>query len=532
MGDGVYRGKARKPLRKRWPIFLVGLIGLVAAGYLYAHKPPNPDQAIFDYIGWIGSEGGHYYKDVAEQNFPGEMLLHDFAFRIFGTHYWAYRTLDYLLLLVGAASLVGLLKRAGQGTAAWAAGAAYVIGYISSNGWMAGQRDPVAANLLLMAAYLFVLRLRGRGRGVIAPIGPVLFLALLLRPTFVMYVVALPVLDFWWRKETGRKPGTRILDTLIIVGAMVGCLGILLGWGAAVGSLPDFREQAIQFNVQAYQAGHSRMDTALRLLGGIGVYVWFLPAMIAALAWMRAGERKAAPIVLLLGLAALSLVSALVQNKGFGYHLGAILAPVFALAGLGMWRAANRLSQWRTVAAWQTALALAVFLLPVAGYLKQVKSLGPQLRLLFRIETESRMLDRETSGQAGLSWGQIAQLSAYARENTGPDETILVWGRPVGIHLLAKRRSSTRFITSGMLLLARPPFTGASKWIAEFDAMLARRAPRLVMIEAQDGVPVFNPLDTGAGEHPMVKSLREAIRDRYRFVRAYGSMQIFRLNAP
>lgn len=37
-------------------------------GNMYAHVPPNPDQSIFDYIGWICAEGGVPYRDAGDES--------------------------------------------------------------------------------------------------------------------------------------------------------------------------------------------------------------------------------------------------------------------------------------------------------------------------------------------------------------------------------------------------------------------------------------------------------------------------------
>ena len=38
-------------------------------GLLYANLPPNPDQSIFNYIGWVWIGGGVPYADAADVNF-------------------------------------------------------------------------------------------------------------------------------------------------------------------------------------------------------------------------------------------------------------------------------------------------------------------------------------------------------------------------------------------------------------------------------------------------------------------------------
>src|SRR3954454_23270700 len=87
-------------------------------GFLYANMPPNPDQAIFDYIGWVWIGGGVPYADAADINFPGAMALHALALLVFGNHLWSYRLFDYLALLAFVAVVSTFLaRREGRGVA-------------------------------------------------------------------------------------------------------------------------------------------------------------------------------------------------------------------------------------------------------------------------------------------------------------------------------------------------------------------------------------------------------------------------------
>ncbi len=70
---------------------------------LYTHIPANPDQSIFDYIGWVAAEGGTLYVDAGELNWPGKMVMHWAAYELFGSSLWSYRRFDYALLLVACA---------------------------------------------------------------------------------------------------------------------------------------------------------------------------------------------------------------------------------------------------------------------------------------------------------------------------------------------------------------------------------------------------------------------------------------------
>ncbi len=517
-------------LRRPSVAALAGALYLGVLAALYVNKPPNPDQSIFDYIGWIALSGGRYYVDVAEQNFPGEMWLHELAFRLFGVGIRAYRGLDFLILIAGAAALLGLLRRLGFGRAAWAGWAFYVAGYVSSNGWMSGQRDAVAANLLLVAGYSFTRRLEGGGRLTLMPVGPLVYFALLLRPTYLPFPIGLWLLDAVLLRRTGRRPITSAVDAATVLGEMVVCLALNLGWVLAAGAWPAFYEQALLFNTQAYGAGHSLSDTVLRVLNGLlGTFGLLLPAAALAIVGLPPRERWSAPLGVLLGMIVLALASAIVQKKGFGYHLGALIAPLFGLAGVAFWQVVERLREGRSGARWRALPALLCAVSGLFGLALQCKSLGPQLRYLTGFEPYTRLLEREGAGER-LSWADLHAAAAAVRATTTPNDTILVWGRPVGLHLLAERRSPSRFITSGMLVLARPPFSSADAWNREFATALAEHPPAWIFVPQVDGKIDFGGFAPDDLERsPAIGAVRQAIAACYDCSTSFGSLLACRM---
>jgi hypothetical protein len=266
-----------------------------------------------------------------------------------------------------------------------------------------------------------------------------------------------------------------------------------------------------------------------KLASSLISYLPFMPAAAFSVARIEKRRRENAPLLILLGLLLLAPISAFVQNKGFGYHLGAVIPPLFGLSGVAAglaWDDATRRQgrSWRRVAVSGAVVAIAIL-----GLLAQARTLGPQIRYLAGRETYLEMMARENGGQEGLSWADIFAAADYARSETEPDESVLVWGRPVSINLLARRRSPTRFITHGMLLLARPPFEYADDWIREFSDAFTRNPPRVIFLpSAKDlrGIELFSE-DTGPGTAARV--LNEALARRYEYVRAFGSLDAYRL---
>lgn len=505
---------------------LGGVACIAVCAFLYVHKPPSPDQSIFDYIGWVGSQGGRYYVDVAEQNFPGEMLLHEVAIRMFGARLWAYRAIDFCVLCMGAGALWYLLRSRVSGVGAAAGALAYVVGYVSSNPWMSGQRDAVATNLLLVAGAALRWRIRGGGGWLIGCVGAVFFVAMLLRPTFGLFALPLVWIDRVTAGDSGRSLRRTVVDTGGVAGVALVLAALCAGWGVAGGSLDDFADQAILFNVQSYAEGHSATDTLGRL-HTVGVhYLWFLPAAVVGLAgtW---GARGAPPgVSIVAALFPLGVVSAIVQNKGFAYHLAPILPPVFAFCGVASWSFVGRLIERSAERRPHVVLRGVFVILATAGLMAQVRTLGPQIRFLVGYDSYRQMLAREPAD--GLSWEEMTDAAEYVRDGASSDDTILVWGRAVSLHLMAERRSPSRFITHGMLLLAAEPFPRSEAWSTEFVDAMVTRPPRYIFLQEVGGLLDFGDRISSNPNRRVVEHLRHVVTTEYDLQKKFGQWRAFR----
>ena len=151
-----------------WQVLLVLLFALAAAelGWLYVHLPPSPDQSVYDYVGWRLTEGDTLYTDVADQNWPGAMLLHALATALFGNHLWTFRLFDLLALLPLALAVLFLFLHRYYGRlAALLVLPVYLAMYVSADRWFSGQRDVIAAPLLIAAGMALLRRQEGGSRG-------------------------------------------------------------------------------------------------------------------------------------------------------------------------------------------------------------------------------------------------------------------------------------------------------------------------------------------------------------------------------
>jgi hypothetical protein len=470
---------------------------VVAAGLLYTKIPPSPDQQIFDHIGWMGSNGATYYVDVVEQNWPGKMMIHEWAIELFGVHSWTFRAFDYLWMLIGLAMMSELLRAEGRRVAAATLVLIYPIMYVCAGAWFSGQRDVVAAHVLFVSAAVFAHRLRGGGAWLALVAGLAIAGAALIRPTYLSFLPGLFLIDLVLHWKDSRSFRMILIDGGLVAASTFGGLAAVLIWGWEAGTLPAWYQQTIQFNLQAYQDPGTLVESIQRQFGWvIRSWSWYFAFSLAGISTLIRLPGRTVAFGLTLGIMGVGLLSAIVQKKGLGYHLGAWL-PALGI-GVAVWLDYTiRLFKTRPRSVLGLVLAPLCIAITFAG-------LGSKVRAtLLTIEGDSIEED----------------IAAYVREHTRTDDYILVWSRRVGIYPLAGRQPTTRFVTVGMLKLATPPFRGASEWQAEFLAELNEKPPALIVISSSMGLLV--------GETQSEVALRNLIETQFHFVRTFEGDAVY-----
>ena len=135
----------------RRALVLLWLVSAPVLCLLWLKVEPSPDQAQFDYMGWMATMGQPFYAGSFDMNWPGGMLLHEAAIRLFGPVLWSWHMLDFLLMQCATIAAAVFLWRAGFRLAPFVALLLYPPVYVTAGGWMAGQRDIVAMGLLIIA---------------------------------------------------------------------------------------------------------------------------------------------------------------------------------------------------------------------------------------------------------------------------------------------------------------------------------------------------------------------------------------------
>lgn len=494
----------------RWWVVLWAAL-MVGLGALYLTVAVSPDQALFDYIAWSHLQGDVYYAGVAEQNWPGKMLLHEAGIRLFGVHFWTFRAVDFLLLL-GLSGMGALfLQRAGFTLAPVLFLFLYPTLYVTAGDWQAGQRDIIAAGMLVAAA---AMHLR---RTTTSPFltGALIALAVLIRPTYLSYLLGVLVLE-WLRfpGEAARPVTHRISSSLTLLAGFAGPVGVILAGGLALGALDDFYQQSILFNVEVYQVAEARSRLVAFMMADIARdWHWITLLATLGLALWIAARGLSRGLVLILGMIATVLLSYFVQNKGFGYHLGGLLTAMTILVSLALDQL-NRLRRAATSAIGRN-LALTLLVLSaalcLAGSGKKLSNYAPNAAALMAGD-----LRPFHNSPDQVQWDDVSRAVTAIRANSAPDDFVLQWGRAFQIPYLAERRSTLRFLSSPASWLERPAFSAYDDWLAEVRAALHAKPPRFAIVDRQ----VLTPGPTvqpHAGAGPVERLVIGALAD-YRIV--------------
>lgn len=465
----------------RAALALVWLVSLPVLCVLYLKLEPSPDQAQFDYMGWMATQGYPFYAGSFDMNWPGGMLLHEAAVRLFGPVPWSWHMLDFLLVQLSTLAGALFLRRAGFRLAPWVMLALYPALYVTASGWMAGQRDIVAMGLLVMAC-TSMLAPRRREAAALVLAGALVAFAVMVRPTYLSVLAGLVILELLPRSWIGwpRKLGPAARVSALLAGFAAVVLAILL-WASAVGNLDDWYQQSYLFTSQVY-FGAPPMDMTdtfimillrwwhwITLCGAIGLGLWLL----------RDG-RLSYPVMLVLGLAAAVILSYVAQQKGFGYHLGGLLAVLVLLAAVAFDQLFERAVGSPTVGRRRLLAALTLALAALAA-LGTASKLAGHRHLLADVATNGIA---PVAGSYDLPGPDQARMVEIIRSESRPEDRMVLYGTAYHVPYLAGRLPAHRFITPAIELIT-PDFTLHDAWMTEIRDGLRTHRPKFILITGQ-----------------------------------------------
>lgn len=480
-------GRVRDPWSPRGRTTRLVLLALWVAytavlAALYSRLPPCPDHAVYDYIGWMVSQGAVLYADVAGQNWPGQMFLHILSVSLFGNEISSYRAFELLLILPTACvMLFTFLRRYGDEVAAWLVVPIYQAMYVTAGFWISGQREIVAAPLLLAASYCLLRRTEDAGRKYLVLQGLCLAGAALIRPTLLIMAPLLTLADLLIVKGTGRSLREIVEDHTVVAISTVAPLAVIAVMGIPSGALQAWYDVTVSFNLEVYSRSRTPWEIAGRLLPWmLRSWHWYLFVSLLGVVYYW---RRDLPALIAVGMIIpATILSVLIQGKGFEYHLGTLF-PLFALLVASVVGASWRYLATEKRRLLPSTLALLLIAIPAAGLAKRVWSgLGLQREHYFGRITKAEMYSHYGTGVEGLNVNELLEIAEYVESTSAPDAAILFWERPCQVYYWAERRSAFFAASFALLEMPEPDFSLFERWKARLEEAMVSRPPALLLL--------------------------------------------------
>ncbi len=538
MPDTVPR--RRVPAR---PVAAGALLGLAAAALLLRcvsiAEPLGIDQSLWASAVRGMARGQLLYRDVWEQRPPGIYFIYLTGFRLLG---WNAATVAWLDIIAAAAT-TWFLYRAGRrlATAVTGAAAACLYAALTMPSWLYGHGGFLERSVCetfiaasIAAAAWAAVRYRDRPSGGLAfTIGLLCGGAVVLKPNAGLYY---PALLLWVACYRSRHEPWRVHRRpllLSIAGAVVLPLLTFL-WLWKLGLLGDARVAVLDFNRyyvgEGFSAGRYAVDFSKAVFLRMKTDPLWLAGSVGAVAalWQLVRDRRLPPLA---GLAvvwggAAALVIVVNGARLFNSYFINPLPPLALLAAYFLVDFA-RGSRVRSAAA-LAAAAMMAFLLVERQYLTRVlDTAAADFAALRGSADRVAYLDRfgGYDNQRGYSARANAELAAYVRDHTRPDDRIFLFGiNGAGVYFAADRLPAQRFLRVNFFVATE--FPNPAFRLESVTRLLAERRPRYLIFEQLHSASEMGGIVDRLTGDPAVAELLS----RYRFETRIEDFTLYRLD--
>jgi hypothetical protein len=327
---------------------------VLAAGVGTVHWPMVGDAPLLHYVAFLIDHGKVPYRDIVEIDMPGTYALEWAAIHVLGPGALAWRVFDFGLVAVALGAMV-LITLPFDWLAGFFAGTLFALIHFRDGPTHTGQRDLMMTVMLLIACAALFHAVRRRQVGAAAVFGLFAGMAMIIKPSGLLFAAALTGL-LWVRLRELRLPKMPFLAAALAAMAVpVLACTVYLAHHGALGAF-----WAISHGIVAYHASLGRPPLLTLLVGSfpsvlLAVTLPALPLLFVARPWKQ-WEGLVVLCCVVIGAA-----SYVIQGKGFPYHrypVEAFLLLLSATVLLAMLRETG----------WQRALA-AVGLVAGALYL-------------------------------------------------------------------------------------------------------------------------------------------------------------------
>lgn len=466
----------------------LALLALVVLAPLL-YYPFARDHGMYAVVAEAMGRGGMPYADAWDLKTPGIFFVFRAALALFGRVMWGVRVLE----LVSLAATALVLARTGSRLfpelpAAGPAGAAWFLLFCGHNlnYWHTAQAEsflllPLALGIHFATGALQTDRKRlGLARAAIAGLCTGIVFVFKF-PNILPLACCLPLLfpDREAGKGLRRRRPLALLAwfaaSALLAPALTGAWFALGGaWGQMVETLFVFAPRYAGITVSPGLAAHGLKVFAGYFLPGQGLILlkWgALAGLVVCLRSKYAPGRLVLPLWFLLSLAVIW-----VQGKFFHYHYLPLYMPLGLLAGTTAAAVAGRI-KGDEQARRRSGTVLVIILLALPFLL--------DLGTIRRHWRDARSAIGQYRDGTDFSLAADLEMADYLRRNTGPDDTVFIWGYETLVYFLADRRPASRFV-SHQPLASRWQMPG---WREDLLADLRRERPARILVLRNDAMP-------------------------------------------
>lgn len=468
--------------------------------------PWGRDQSIYAVIGHGMLQHQVPYRDLWDFKPPGIYFVYAAAEACFGENMAAIRWLEVCGLSASILCMVALSRRfQGSSLAGWCAAAFLTLAHVMLDFWHTAQPESFGGMLTLGALALIVPLDRRTTTTLQAYLaGALLGAAGLMKPQLAGGLIVFAAYVF---RQVPDSPWFKRLWPLLVLGfgALTPLLACALyfvthgAWSDLWWTMHDF---VPGYTALGWHGGRSPLNMLhFALVESLVKFSVYIPIGVgAAFILPSAHSREHEGIFLTAGLVVFHAVGIALQAKFFQYHYGATLPLLALMAGLGWaklwWTAVPRgwtsITMFAVLALLSGLISTAIPDLPGSGWQRT------QWRLHWLLHhrhdaMERDRLDAAIARVAGFDLGADQDVATWIKGQTGPSDSVLVWGFEPAIYWFAQRKPSTRFIYNVAQRTAWQRPLAQRRFMDD----IRRNKPLVVIVQHAD---IFPSVTGGAGD--------------------------------
>lgn len=490
--------------------------------------PLGYDQGSFAWIGSVVAGGGMPYRDAWDPKGPLIFVAHALIQLVLGHNAWGLRLVDLLFFAGTTFVLARHLRGAtSAATVRWLC-VLFPLAYATGVYQATAQPDGWAMMILVVALVPAWSAKEGRGALIAAVIGGLAVGAVTLIKPFYAAFLPLAILN-----ASTRFRVTPELMMRGIVAAIAFALPIaaMLIWFASEGALQDLIDTYILYSLRVHSGilattRETRITGLIDYIRDTRYVAATLPCVVVGVAHAWRHHRTFA--IAWSYWAGLSIGFVLLQNTFMVYHWMPFLPPLACFFAFGAHALLSDSSVSRdartnteelhiggkSVGAPESGnirLFVAASVAVVAFYV----SLHPAFEVARFVAYAAGVKDADAYAMGFSTPGPDRIAARYIRENSSPDDRMVIWGWNTSILFLSELQSPSRFGDS-LALVNGPGTPERAAMREEFLAAIEREQPTFILVD-EDNREMFGQPAALADFEPLARIVAEHYREDARF---------------